>query len=229
MRKSCSLRKVAHSSSSSTPLVWRVCGIVLPGCWYFSICSHDLAEEGQPHQRRLAALPGEVDLGDLLRLDVLADEMLEHGVAHLELLPGKKISLWRKQYAQSRLQIAPVGLANRWKAGGAPAGYVTGMAGKDVVMVSIASFAWACSILLHHALRKHTYRDKSSRQTGVTEFQSPHHHISRRAARYALPVFLADYCRAIIMRISASLSSITSPLTSNVTLWIVPVNSKGGS
>jgi hypothetical protein len=30
------------------------------------------------------------------------------------------------------------------------------------------------------------------------------------------------------MRISASLSRITSPLTSNVTLWIVPVNSKGG-
>ena len=34
-------------------------------------------------------------------------------------------------------------------------------------------------------------------------------------------------CRAMMRRISASLSWITSPLTSNVTLWIVPVNSKG--
>ena len=38
---------------------------------------------------------------------------------------------------------------------------------------------------------------------------------------------LTIYCLAMIMRISASLSAITSPLTSKVTLWIVPVNSKG--
>ena len=35
-------------------------------------------------------------------------------------LPGYSISLDRKkQYSQSRLQIAPVGLASRWNAGGA--------------------------------------------------------------------------------------------------------------
>mgnify|MGYP001815827700 CR=1 FL=1 len=36
------------------------------------------------------------------------------------------------------------------------------------------------------------------------------------------------YCRAMIWRISASSSLISSPLTSTVTLSIVPVNSKGG-
>jgi hypothetical protein len=35
------------------------------------------------------------------------------------------------------------------------------------------------------------------------------------------------YCRANIRRSSASLSSMTSPLKSKVTLWIVPVNSNG--
>ena len=37
------------------------------------------------------------------------------------------------------------------------------------------------------------------------------------------------YCLAIILRISASSSLITSPLTSIVTLWIVPLNSNGES
>ena len=73
----------------------------------------------------------------------------------------------------------------------------------------------------------HTCCDRSSRQTRVTEYQSPHVHISGLAARRALPVSLADYCRARMRLISASLSLITSPLTSNDTLWIVPVNSKG--
>ncbi len=38
-----------------------------------------------------------------------------------------------------------------------------------------------------------------------------------------------SYCWAITRRISASVSLISSPLTSMTTLWSVPVNSNGGS
>jgi hypothetical protein len=41
-----------------------------------------LPEEVQPHQRRLAALPGESDLGHALRLDVLARVVLQQVVGH---------------------------------------------------------------------------------------------------------------------------------------------------
>ena len=39
----------------------------------------------QPHQRRLAPLPGEGDLRDLLRFDVLAGVLFEHRLGHAEL------------------------------------------------------------------------------------------------------------------------------------------------
>jgi hypothetical protein len=42
----------------------------------------DLAEERYAQQRRLAALPGEADLGDRLILDVLADVFFQHFVTH---------------------------------------------------------------------------------------------------------------------------------------------------
>ena len=52
------------------------------------LVAHRLAEKVQAHQRRLAALPSEVDLIDLLRLDVLADVFLEQAVRHAEFAAG---------------------------------------------------------------------------------------------------------------------------------------------
>jgi len=47
-----------------------------------------------------------------------------------KLLLGYSISLERKkQYSQSRLQIAPLGFASRWKAQGASFGKSTGSSG----------------------------------------------------------------------------------------------------
>src|SRR3990172_3034863 len=58
-------------------------------------------------------------------------------------LPGYSISLERKkQYLQSRLQMAPVGLARRWKACGVPEGRVRGIAtasARDILGISITS------------------------------------------------------------------------------------------
>ena len=44
-----------------------------------------LLEEVQPHQRRLAPLPGERDLRDLLRFDILPGVLFEHRLGHAEL------------------------------------------------------------------------------------------------------------------------------------------------
>ena len=46
---------------------------------------HGAAEELEPHQRGLAALPGDLDLGRAVRLDELADVELERLVAHARL------------------------------------------------------------------------------------------------------------------------------------------------
>ncbi len=43
---------------------------------------HGAPEEVHPHERRLAALPGEVDLGDVLRLDVSPDVGFQRFLVH---------------------------------------------------------------------------------------------------------------------------------------------------
>ena len=50
-------------------------------------------EEVDPHQGRLAALPGEGDLRDPLRLGGLRDEGLDHVVAHAEVAPRIQVLL----------------------------------------------------------------------------------------------------------------------------------------
>jgi hypothetical protein len=71
-------------------------------------------EEVDAHQRRLAALPPDDDLRAGLRFEQLADVGLERSSAIRKRLPGYSISFDRKkQYLQSRLQMAPVGLASR--------------------------------------------------------------------------------------------------------------------
>lgn len=67
---------------------------------------HDTAEEGEPHQRRLAALPGEADGGHLLRLDVLFDERLQHRVAHAEAARARVEALLLQVEAVSAVQVA---------------------------------------------------------------------------------------------------------------------------
>jgi hypothetical protein len=45
---------------------------------------HDAPVEVEPHQRRLATLPGDGDLGRVLRFDGLLDVRLHHFVRHPE-------------------------------------------------------------------------------------------------------------------------------------------------
>ena len=52
------------------------------------LIAHRLPKELHTHQGRLAALPGEVDLVHLLRVDVLADVLLEQVVRHAEFAVG---------------------------------------------------------------------------------------------------------------------------------------------
>ena len=54
------------------------------------LIAHRLPEEFDTHQGRLPALPGEVDVVDLLGVDVLADVFLEQVVRHAEFAAGIK-------------------------------------------------------------------------------------------------------------------------------------------
>jgi hypothetical protein len=56
-----------------------------------------------------------------VRLDQLADVQLERVVRHPAAAARVKHLLREEQYAQSKLQTAPVGLASRWKPSGASA------------------------------------------------------------------------------------------------------------
>ena len=47
-RKPCALKKRAHSSSSSTPLVWMVWRIFWPGFLYFATSSIERLKNGSP-------------------------------------------------------------------------------------------------------------------------------------------------------------------------------------
>ena len=82
---SCARRRTrAQSSSICVPLVWMVCSTVWPGCAYRSTSSIDAPEEVEAHERGLAALPGDRDLGRPVRLEELADVQLQHLVRHAE-------------------------------------------------------------------------------------------------------------------------------------------------
>jgi hypothetical protein len=90
-----------------------VCRKVMPGRRYFST-SHGAPVEVQPHQRWLAALPGDVDAVRLVRLDELADVLLQHRLAHAELAAGVE-DLFVQEEAVGAVQVAdfaPVGLAS---------------------------------------------------------------------------------------------------------------------
>ena len=98
-------KKAAHSSSSSVPLVCMVCRKVMPGRRYFSTSVHGAPVEVQPHQRWLAALPGDVDAVRLVRLDELADVLLQHRLAHAELAAGVEDLLVQEE-AVGAVQVA---------------------------------------------------------------------------------------------------------------------------
>ena len=66
---------------------------------------HGAPEEIQPHQGWLAPLPGDVDAVRLVRLDELADVLLQHVVAHAELAAGIEDFLVQKK-AVGAVEIA---------------------------------------------------------------------------------------------------------------------------
>ena len=78
IRKSCSARNSHHSSSSRVPFVCIVCRNVMPGR---RVALGDLdgpPVEVDPHQRRLASLPGDRHVRCLVGIDQLHDVALEH-------------------------------------------------------------------------------------------------------------------------------------------------------
>ena len=84
---------------------------------------HGAAEELEPHQRGLAALPGDLDLGRAVRLDELADVQLERLVAHARLrvrvqaAPSRGRSSRRSRGCTSSRSAWPAGgttAAGRW-------------------------------------------------------------------------------------------------------------------
>ena len=77
-RNSCSLKNSAHSWSSLVPFVWIVYARALPRAQVPVGKLHRAPEELDTHQRRLAALPGDLhDRDARVRLDQLTDVGLE--------------------------------------------------------------------------------------------------------------------------------------------------------
>lgn len=66
---------------------------------------HGAPVEIQPHQRWFAALPGDVDTVGLVRLDELADVLLQHRLAHAEFAAGIK-DLFVQKEAVGAIQVA---------------------------------------------------------------------------------------------------------------------------
>ena len=60
----------------------------MPGRRYFSTSAMTRRIEVQAHQGWLAPLPGDVHVVRLVRLDELADVLLQHVVAHAKLAAG---------------------------------------------------------------------------------------------------------------------------------------------
>ena len=94
------------------PFVVQLCAIglhrMLQGCTGGLVLLSQLnrpPEEVQPHQGRLTALPGDGDLGDALRLEILPQILLQHLVGHAELAAGVELFLGQEE-AVLAVQIA---------------------------------------------------------------------------------------------------------------------------
>ena len=104
-RKLCSLKNAAHSSLINVPLVWMVCWIVMPGRRVLLRVLDRAFEEVQPHQRRLAALPGDGDFRRAMRLDQLADVVLQLFIGHAKAAAGIQ-HLFGQEEAVGAIEIA---------------------------------------------------------------------------------------------------------------------------
>ena len=108
-----SARKAAHSSSSSVPLVWIVRSTCQPCGQRVSLDLERAAEEVEPHQRGLAALPRERHERHLLRRDRLADERLGDLIGHALVAAGVERRLLEEEaVVAAQVAARPGGLGH---------------------------------------------------------------------------------------------------------------------
>ena len=117
-RKSLSRKKRAHSASINVPLVWTVLTMRWPGRAWRRSYSRERRKKSSPMSVGSPPCQATVTSGAgpcaSISWRMYSCSMSS---AIRNLLPSYSSSLERKkQYVQSRLQIAPVGLARRWKA-----------------------------------------------------------------------------------------------------------------